>query len=111
MSEFSTDFPPVKIPGGGLELPYNIDAEKFVLGGMLLDVSSFQQYADTLKEEDFYLPVHRHIFFSMKALFSESGHINFVFLEELLWKKGLEKKFISVVLNDLCQNIESIGLV
>lgn len=111
MSEVVTNFYSSKSLGSGLELPYNLDAERFVLGGMLLDMSLFQKYADILKEEDFYLPVHRDIFFSMKALFSDSGHINFIFLEELLLKKGLEKKFVSSILNDLCHNIEAIGLV
>ncbi len=92
-------------------MPSNIEAEKYVLSGMLLDIRLFSENVDVLSEGDFYLPVHKSIFRAMKSLFSSSGAIDFVFLEELLLQAGLEAHFISTVLNDLLGHIESIGLV
>jgi replicative DNA helicase len=49
-------------------LPVNLDAERFVLGSILLDDSLFVQVAGTLQPEDFALEKHRRIFLRMAAL-------------------------------------------
>jgi replicative DNA helicase len=49
-------------------LPVNLDAERFVLGSILLDDSLFVQVAGTLQPEDFSLEKHRRIFLRMAAL-------------------------------------------
>jgi replicative DNA helicase len=53
-------------------LPCNLDAERFVLGSILLDDSQFVQVAGALEGEDFSLEKHRRIFHRMAAL-SERG--------------------------------------
>jgi len=49
-------------------LPTNVDAEKFVLGSILLDDSLYVQAAGTLESEDFSLEKHRRIFKRMGEL-------------------------------------------
>ena len=49
-------------------LPVNLDAERFVLGSILLDDSLFVQVAGTLQPEDFSLEKHRRIFLRMAEL-------------------------------------------
>jgi replicative DNA helicase len=49
-------------------LPANIDAEKFVLGAILLDDSNFVQVAGHLDAEDFSLEKHKRIFLRMHDL-------------------------------------------
>jgi replicative DNA helicase len=49
-------------------LPTNVDAERFVLGSILLDDSFFVQAAGTLEADDFSLEKHRRIFTRMNGL-------------------------------------------
>src|SRR5580698_6800537 len=49
-------------------LPTNVDAEKFVLGSILLDDSLYVQAAGTLEPDDFSLEKHRRIFKRMGDL-------------------------------------------
>jgi replicative DNA helicase len=49
-------------------LPTNVDAEKFVLGSILLDDSFYIQAAGTLEADDFSLEKHRRIFRRMGEL-------------------------------------------
>src|ERR1017187_5758542 len=49
-------------------LPTNLDAERFVLGSILLDESMYVQAAGTLEPDDFSLEKHRRIFRRMGEL-------------------------------------------
>src|ERR1700676_2038179 len=49
-------------------LPTNVDAERFVLGSILLDESFYIQAAGTLEADDFSLEKHRRIFQRMGEL-------------------------------------------
>jgi replicative DNA helicase len=64
------------MPSAGLALekglPCNLDAERFVLGSILMDDSLFVQVAGSLEGEDFSLEKHRRIFQRMSDL-SERG--------------------------------------
>jgi hypothetical protein len=53
-------------------LPANIDAERFILGSVLLDDARFIDIAGTVSSDDFALEKHRRIFGRMKEL-HESG--------------------------------------
>jgi replicative DNA helicase len=57
-------------------LPVNLDAERFVLGSILLDDSLFVQVAGTLQAEDFALEKHRRIFLRMAALNERAERID-----------------------------------
>ena len=48
--------------------PQNIEAERSVLGGLLLDQEAWDEIADLISEDDFYKPAHRKIFASIKDL-------------------------------------------
>ena len=49
-------------------LPHNLDAEKSILGGILLSPVAFAQVADTVAPADFYHPAHEAIYAAMVAL-------------------------------------------
>ncbi|RMH45272.1 MAG: replicative DNA helicase [Deltaproteobacteria bacterium] len=68
-------------------LPHNLDAEKSVLGGILLRNDALTQLA-TLEEEDFYDPKHRAVFAAMRALEAKARPIDPVTLEEELAASG-----------------------
>ncbi len=49
-------------------MPHSLDAEKAVLGAILIDNSTFDQAAEALTPDDFYFEGHRKIFMSMLEL-------------------------------------------
>jgi replicative DNA helicase len=72
-------------------LPANIDAERFVLGSILLDDTAFLDVAGVLRPEDFALDKHRKIFVRMVELNDRSERIDRVTVaNELLRYNELE---------------------
>jgi len=72
-------------------LPHSIEAEKAVLGAVLLDNQLFDQAAELLSQDDFYADANRRIFNRMENLSAESRAIDSVTLrEELLKDNQLE---------------------
>jgi len=69
-------------------LPSNIDAEKFVLGAILLDDSNFVQVAGQLETEDFSLEKHRRIFLRMRELSDRGERIDRVTVANELMKQN-----------------------
>jgi replicative DNA helicase len=72
-------------------LPSSDDAERAILGAILLDNSLITQAVEHLKPEDFYSPLHRRIFGAMTALFEASKKIDPILVaEELRRDSSLE---------------------
>src|SRR5947209_10264555 len=72
-------------------LPANIDAERFILGSVLLDDARFIEIAGTIMQDDFALEKHRRIFRRMTELHERGEKIDRVTLaNELLRFNELE---------------------
>ena len=72
-------------------LPANVEAERSILGAILLDNFSYNQAAEHLKPEDFSLDSHRRIYTRMVDLAESSRPIDMITLvEELDRRKELE---------------------
>src|SRR6202161_3009759 len=69
-------------------LPSNADAERFVLGSILLNDSLYLQVAGTVEPSDFSLEKHRRIFARMKDLYDRSERIDRVTIANELMKQG-----------------------
>jgi replicative DNA helicase len=69
-------------------LPSNLDAERFVLGSILLDDSAFIAVAGMLAAADFCLETHRRIFGRMLELNARGEKIDRVTLANELMKHG-----------------------
>src|SRR6266702_7158420 len=67
-------------------LPTNVDAERFVLGSILLDDSFFVQAAGSLEAEDFSLEKHRRIFKRMGDLHERGERIDRITVANELMK-------------------------
>src|SRR5580693_7863114 len=67
-------------------LPTNVDAERFVLGSILLDESFYIQAAGTLEADDFSLEKHRRIFRRMGELQDRGEKIDRVTVANELMK-------------------------
>ncbi len=72
-------------------LPANVEAERSILGAILLDNFAYNQAAEHLKPEDFSLDSHRRIYNRMVDLAESSRPIDMITLvEELDLRKELE---------------------
>jgi replicative DNA helicase len=67
-------------------LPNNLEAERSVLGAILLDDKAFLSAFESLKPEDFYIESHRKIFGRMIHLINVSRPIDLITLKEELQK-------------------------
>ena len=61
-------------------LPANIDAEKTILGAILLDNASHAEVAEVLKSDDFSLDSHRRIYLRMSELIDTGRAVDIVTL-------------------------------
>jgi replicative DNA helicase len=67
-------------------LPHNAEAERTVLGAVLVDGSTFNSAAEILTRDDFYREAHRRIFDAMAALAERSATIDLVTVKDELAK-------------------------
>jgi replicative DNA helicase len=65
-------------------LPANIDAEKTILGAILLDNAAHSEAAERLEADDFSLDSHRRIFLRMTELMNEHRAVDIVTLSNEL---------------------------
>lgn len=69
-------------------LPHNLEAERSVLGAILVHNDAFNLAAQVIDENDFFRDAHRRIFFRMIALNERNAAIDFVTLKEELARAG-----------------------
>ena len=69
-------------------LPANLDAERFVLGSVLLNQDVYFQVAGAVEPEDFSLEKHRRIFARMKDLYARGEKIDRLTVANELMKQG-----------------------
>jgi replicative DNA helicase len=68
--------------------PHSIEAEQAVLGGLMLDISAWDQVADMVRAEDFYRPDHRLIFDAIASLAGAGKPCDVVTVSEQLERIG-----------------------
>jgi len=87
-------------------LPHNAEAERTVLGAVLVDNSAFNSAAEVLNRDDFYREGHRRIFDAMAALAERSVPIDTVTLkDELTRSSALEAVGGAVYLAGLVEGL------
>src|SRR5215510_14226589 len=69
-------------------LPHNLEAERSVLGAILVHNDAFNLAAQVIDSNDFYRDAHRRIFDKMVALNERHDAIDFVTLKEELSRSG-----------------------
>ena len=70
------------------QMPHNLDAEKALLGCILLDEEVQAEVLDELHEEDFYQDSHREILLGMKAVHAQGKAVDIVTLTDRLASEG-----------------------
>lgn len=69
-------------------LPSSPEAERIILGGILLDNALMEQAAElSLKASHFYSPLHRHIYKAMSSLFEKGEKIDPILISEEMKKR------------------------
>jgi replicative DNA helicase len=69
-------------------LPANLDAERFVLGSILLNDAVFAQVAGAIEPEDFSIEKHRRIYTRMKDLYDRGERLDRVTVANELMNQG-----------------------
>ena len=69
-------------------LPHNLEAERSVLGAILIDNQTFNVASAVIKGEAFFRDAHRRIFERMTDLAERSQPIDLVTLKEALERSG-----------------------
>ena len=69
-------------------LPHALDAERSVLGSMLIDVNALEIALEQLRSEDFYVPAHEMIFSAMRDLRNNGSSVDLVTLMNEVERHG-----------------------
>jgi replicative DNA helicase len=77
----------VPVPVGRVP-PHSLDAERSVLGGVLLDNHAMEELLAVLKPADFYREAHRRVFAAMAALHEKREPIDRVTVKRALEEEG-----------------------
>lgn len=73
-------------------LPHNLEAERALLGSILIDNGALNVALETISKDDFFSESHRITFDRMTAISEKSRTIDLVTLSEELGKEGLLEK-------------------
>ena len=73
-------------------MPHNIDAEKAVLGSMILSKYAMQRGIESLSEELFYLDAHKKIFVALTELDNNNHAVDITTLTDVLINKNWLKQ-------------------
>ncbi|MBS1986323.1 replicative DNA helicase [Candidatus Dependentiae bacterium] len=110
----SHDKQPFQLPDKilGKSLPASQEAEKAVLGALLLDDIHVGRIAEIISPEDFYYIPHQLVFQAILSLSGQLKRIDIVTLQdELLKQNSLEKVGGVVFLISLQEDIPALGLL
>jgi len=96
----------------GRSLPCNIEAERAVLGSLLLYDGQFQLISEFLLSSDFYLPANKIIYEAMLEIHKRNHRIDLVTLQNELEKNNQVKEVGGVAyLVSLQEDIPALGLI
>jgi replicative DNA helicase len=79
----------VRIPAGHRLPPQDLEAERSVLGSMLLSAEAMADVVEILDAEDFYRSAHGKIYSSVRALFGHGEPVDVITAVDALRKAGL----------------------
>jgi len=96
----------------GKRLPSHIEAEKAVLGALLLNDENVPKVVEIIIPQDFYVPAHAKIYQAVLDIFNRKERVDIVTLQNELEKKNLLEEVGGLIyLLGLQEDIPSLGLV
>lgn len=89
MSHTESPAPSKKLKGAPSEaLPANVDAERYLLGAILVSPEAMHAVRPKLDPDDFFLQAHRMVYAAMCTIYDDSGSLDLVTIAEELNKRG-----------------------
>lgn len=70
------------------QVPVSIDAERALLGSLIIDPESFDKVGGMISTDDFYLEEHKHIYGALIKMYTQSKTIDSVTLVNALVEQG-----------------------
>ncbi len=96
----------------GKQLPANVQAERAILGTLLLNDEQASQVLELLTPDDFYSPAHKTLFEAMKTLVQDHKRIDLITLQDQLEKMDQLQAIGGVVyLVSLQEEIPNLGML
>jgi len=96
----------------GKQLPANVQAERAILGTLLLNDEQINQVIELLGPDDFYSPAHKVLFEAMRSLVQEHKRVDLIALQDHLEKMDhLQAVGGIVYLIALQEEIPSLGML
>src|SRR5438067_10368166 len=93
-------------------LPQNPDAERAVLGSILINNNAFYRVVTLINIEDFFKDAHRAVFSAMRTLAEQSREIDLLTLKDELTKRSqLEQVGGSAYISSLADGIPDVANV
>ncbi|CAL4324168.1 replicative DNA helicase [Buchnera aphidicola] len=90
------------------QLPYSLDAERSLLGSLMLDNKQWDKISNNITINDFFHIPHKIIFKEMKKLINQNFPIDLITVSESLEKKNMFNNIESFsYLSDIIKNIPS----
>lgn len=86
-------------------LPHNPDAERYILGGILLDNELILQTLDKIGAEDFFVAAHKPIYQAMEHLYDAGTDINYITIPAALKTLGIYGKESKADIAQLLQSL------
>ncbi len=72
----------------GKKLPHDVESERVVLGGIIMDHPQSREMFEMLTTDDFFLSQNKAIFTSLKALFDDGKETSYAMLHDMLVSSG-----------------------
>lgn len=92
--------------------PYNIEAEKAILGSSMLDTEAKDEIFSLVKPEDFYINTHQDIYNAIQTLDSKDKPPDMLMVEEELKSRGVLDKVGGLsYLTELCMGVSTVANV
>ena len=96
----------VRIPAGQRLPPQDLDAERSVLGAMLLSTDAMAEVVETLDPADFYRSAHGKIYAAVRTLFAHGEPVDVITAVDTLRRSGsLEEVGGALYLRDLVDEV------
>ena len=84
--------------------PQNLDAEKAVLGAMLVEPRVIPELASVLKSEDFYFPSHQQIYGTILALCDRGQPVDLLTVDADLKRKSKNDHILAADIAAMAEN-------
>ncbi len=98
--------PELEAPQVETKLPFSLEAEQSVLGGLMRDASNFDSVAEVVNDDDFYKAQHKLIFSAMLKLVESSQPVDVITVSEhLSQREELDDVGGLSYLTDLATNV------